>query len=107
MQGVCGNFPREVLDPIGTLLFSMLKVLSPSELQESGKKMLNIDAFSLGDSSKQTVMAVFTKGSEAVIPGSTIMDLLDDIWTLHQNESGGSSIAGGDQIVSFNSKYSK
>lgn len=105
MNGSCGIFPREILDPVGMLLVSILKTTFPNESEQLCVKALSSDAFRLGDDAKNEVLVILRKCWQASITPNAIMDMLDDIWILHQNDENGDTVVGGDAILRFIKKY--
>ena len=94
-----------MLDPVGNLLYSILKSTDAAEAEHICTKALQKETFRLGDDAKRVTLLIFGKGTQDSIAASVIMDLLGDIWSLHQNDDTGGLIAGGDAILSFTKKY--
>jgi hypothetical protein len=103
----CGVFPREVLDPAGNLLHSILRSTDASHAEQACTQALQSEAFQLGGDAKRAILLTLGKGAQGTIASSVIMDLLDDLWTLHQNDVTGGNTTGGDAILSFTKKYSR
>lgn len=105
IHGSCGVFPREALDPVGTLLHSILKTTPIAEAENICTQALQAEKFRLGDEAKRAALSVLGKTVQNTIAPSVVMDLLDDLWTLHQNDEVGVMVAGGDTILSFTERY--
>lgn len=105
INGSCGIFPREILDPVGMLLISVLKTIPPDEAEQQCVKALSSDVFRLGDDAKQETLVMLRKCWQASITPTILMDMLDDIWILHQNDETGDTVVGGDAILRFVQKY--
>lgn len=97
----CGVFPREVLDPVGSLLYAILTHATASEAEVMCVHALQSEHLQLEESVKNTMLGVFGKCTQGVIATSKIMDMLDDIWNLCQKDG-----IGGDAVHAFTKKYS-
>jgi len=105
IAGACGLFPREVLDPAGSLLHSILKSTEASDAERICISAVQKESFRVGDNARHTVLLTLGRGTQGTIAASVLMDLLDDLWSMHQNDETGGTIAGGDTILSFTKKY--
>jgi len=105
ITGACGIFPREVLDPAGSLLHSMLRSTEAIEAERICTQALQNESFRLGDDAKRATLLTLGKGTRDSISSSVLMDLLDDLWTMHQSDDTGGTVSGGDAIISFAKKY--
>jgi len=106
MYGTCGNFPREVLDPAASLLHLLLKNMVVAEAERAVITATSKDYLRLGDKGRQVVLTTLGKCALGTANTSLIMDLFDDIWTMHQIEDGCESFVGGDLVKQFQHKYS-
>ena len=103
-----GIFPREVLDPAGKLLHTILGSTEAAHAEQACTKALQNEAFRLGDDAKHAILLTLGKGAQATIASSVLMDLFDDLWTLHQGDAAtGGNTVGGDAILAFKTKYSR
>lgn len=107
IKSSCGHFPREVLDPAGNLLHSVLRSTESSHAENACKQALQSEAFRLGDDSKPAILLTLGKAAQGSKSSSVVMDLLDDLWNLHQNDATGGTHTGGDAILAFTKKYSR
>lgn len=106
IRGSCGTFPREVLDPAGNVLHSILLSTEAARAEQSCTEALEGETFRLGDDAKRATLLTLGKGAQGTISSSVMMDLLDDLWTMHQNDVTGVT-AGGDAVLAFTKKYNR
>jgi hypothetical protein len=99
--GSCGLFPREVLDPVGSLMYAILTHSSAHEAEVMCAYALQREHLQLEESIKKTLLVVFEKCNRGLVKASRIMDLLNDIWILCQKVG-----IGGDAIQALTQKYS-
>ncbi len=110
ISGACGLFPREVLDPAGSLLHSILISTEANDVQRNDTQRIchsavQKETFRVGDNARHSVLLTLGRGTQGTIAASVLMDLLNDLWSMHQNDETGGTIAGGDTILSFTKKY--
>lgn len=106
IHGTCGNFPREVLDPAANLLFLILRNMVAVEAERTVTVATSKDCLRLGDEGRNTIISTLGKCAQGSGNLSLMMDLFDDVWTMHQSEENGSeSVAGGDHVKKFAQKY--
>jgi len=104
--GACGNLPREALDPAATLLHCILKSSSVVEAESMLNQAMSQDCFRLGDHPRKVAMITIGKCTHGDKSLSLLMDLFDDMWTMHQTDDNGSGVAaGGDHLRLFTQKY--
>mmetsp|Transcript_5201 Transcript_5201/g.5922 ORF Transcript_5201/g.5922 Transcript_5201/m.5922 type:complete len:294 (-) Transcript_5201:712-1593(-) len=104
--GACGNLPREALDPAATLLHCILKSSSVVEAESMLNQAMSQDCFRLGDHPRKVAMITIGKCTHGDKSLSLLMDLFDDMWTMHQTDDNGSgAAAGGDHLRLFTQKY--
>lgn len=107
LHGVCGNFPREVLDPAATLLCLLLQNTEAIEAEQFVSNSIKEDFVRLGDPGRNIIMTTLGKCAQGKSSISLAMNLFDDVWTLHQNlDNKFASAAGGDVAKKFIEKYS-
>lgn len=99
--GACGFYPRELLDPVGSLMHAILTHSTPLEAEAICINALQSDNLQLEESVKDILLVVFKRCVQGTIRASKIMDMLDDIWFLCQKDG-----IGGDAIQAFVMKYS-
>ena len=107
IHGTCGNFPREVLDPAATLLHLILTNMLAAEAEHAVTNATSKDCLRLGDQGRHVIISTLGKCAQGAGNVSLMMDLFDDIWTMHQGDDNGcESLAGGDRVEQFAKKYS-
>jgi len=104
ITGACGVFPREVLDPAASVLFSLLRILSAEDAEALSAAALNQKQFLLGQEAQLVVLTVLGRCSKGTVAPSVLMDCFADLWQMHQGDDAG-AIAGGDVIMDFARKY--
>jgi hypothetical protein len=106
IHGTCGNYPREVLDPAANLIYLILRNMVTTEAERIITIATSKDYLRLGEQGRHSVVSTLGKCASASCNVHLIMDLFDDVWTLHQSdESGCESVAGGDHVKKFAQKY--
>jgi hypothetical protein len=99
--GACGFYPRELLDPVGSLMHAILTHTIALEAEAICFNALQSENLQLEESVKDILLLVFKRCAQGTIRASKIMDMLDDIWFLCQKDG-----IGGDAIQAFVMKYS-
>lgn len=105
IYGICGRFPREILDPSSLLLFALLKQ-SPvqNDHQSLLRQALNKENFLLGNEALDMTLSVLSQCTKEAMTEKVFMEYVDDIWQIHCSEDAG-GIVGGDRIKMLQSKY--
>lgn len=104
VAGACGHYPREVLDPAASLLSVLLRTSSPEEAESAATTALEQDVFKLGGDARRALLVVLGKSAQGNADSSTLMDVFETLWNLHQGEDA-NTFAGGDAVAKFVNKY--
>lgn len=106
LQGACGNFPQDALEPAANLFLIVLRTApNIDDLMISLGQSLHHDYFLLGDEAKQVILKrifhCIKVHDVSYISSSNFIDLFTDIWRLHQIEDTDVSPAGSDDVLEF------
>jgi len=104
VTGICGIFPREVIEPAAGLLAVILKISPPEEAEASSVEALGQEQFRMGDEAREASLHVLANCARGTCPLSTLTEFADDLWQLHQCDDTG-AVAGGDEVIRFAKKY--
>ncbi len=107
IHGSCGHFPREVLDPAASVLNLILKGMPTADAERVVKYASGQEFFRLGNEGAQIFISILGKCAQSLTNVSLMMDIVEDVWTIHQTYSNTETIGGGDCVNKFVGKYKR
>lgn len=84
LDGICGKFHQSLLEPSANLLYAAVRSFPPAEMHTCLLPAIQQSTFRLGEHAKRVALQVLDGCAQGTVPLSTLRDLVDDVWDLHQ-----------------------
>jgi len=84
VDGICGRFHHSVLEPSANLLYAAVRSYPPAEMHKCLLPAIQQARFRLGEHAQRVALQVLDGCAQGIIPLSTLRELVDDVWDLHQ-----------------------
>ena len=104
VAAICGMSPRTVLASLADLLQTILQSSRWEDVEDHVTSALTPYQFKLGDECRSVVLEVFKRCAEDIYPTSNFVDLIRDVWEMHQTDDT-EAAAGGQVVHDFITKY--
>lgn len=100
VDGICGKFHQSLLEPSANLLYTAVRSFPPSEMHTCLLPAIQQSRFRLGEHAQRAALQVLDGCAQGTVPLSTLKNLVDDVWDLHQVDDV-EAIADSDIVASF------
>lgn len=100
VDGICGKYHRSLLELSADLLYTAVRSFPPADMHRCLLPAIQQARFRLGEHAQRVALQVLDGCAQGIIPLSTLKDLVDDVWDLHQVEDV-EAIADSDIVASF------
>ena len=105
IYGACGHFSRELLDPSASVLNLILKDMNAANAERVVKYSTTKEFFRLGNEGERIFISTLGKCAKTYSNLSLMMEIIEDLWTIHQTYSSSESVVDGDCVSNFVEKY--
>jgi hypothetical protein len=100
VDGICGSYHHSLLAPSADLLYTAVRSFPPAEMHICLLPAVQQARFRLGERAQRVALQILDGCSQGIIPLSTLKELVDDVWDLHQVDDV-EAIADSDIVARF------